>query len=298
VSEWMKAKGAADAAAVALQSRGIDEKYLGFSGVIPAPMKRPVVPTDARSEFLANRAMGDWAESIVRETINSKFDVAASHYGDDNSTAAGEDGFREAYLAALHETREFGKRPDLLLFERSVGAPDDLSALPRSEADAWALKSLGGLEIRSSKTKAGVYRAERARQAAAGLKPTKLEPSFTVKVEDLRVLMRWIEVNNRAQAYVQVFLDEVHAINVCTILNVIATGKHGRDFTIETPAKSQNKATIMVPISHGIHVGSVIDEVGFQIGMRETKLGRVDAYVVPAGGLLEMSEAKLLSSLD
>jgi len=44
-----------------LREKGIDERHLAFGGETAACAK-PTVPTDARSEFLANRAMGDWAE--------------------------------------------------------------------------------------------------------------------------------------------------------------------------------------------------------------------------------------------
>ena len=43
-----------------LTARGIEERHLAFGGEGSKPTQKPRVPTDARSEFLANRAMGDW----------------------------------------------------------------------------------------------------------------------------------------------------------------------------------------------------------------------------------------------
>ena len=48
-----------------LRAKGIDERHLAFGGEGHPPTRKPTVPTDARSEFLANRAMGDWAERML-----------------------------------------------------------------------------------------------------------------------------------------------------------------------------------------------------------------------------------------
>jgi len=47
-----------------LRNKGIDGRHLAFGGEGQPPARKPTVPTDARSEFLANRAMGDWAERM------------------------------------------------------------------------------------------------------------------------------------------------------------------------------------------------------------------------------------------
>lgn len=54
-----------------LESKGIEPGYLNFGGAGEALARRPTVPTDARSEFLANRAMGDWAESVLAGAIRA-----------------------------------------------------------------------------------------------------------------------------------------------------------------------------------------------------------------------------------
>ena len=52
-----------------LRSEGIQERHLAFGGEGPLPIRKPTVPTDARSEFLANRAMGDWAEKMLANAV-------------------------------------------------------------------------------------------------------------------------------------------------------------------------------------------------------------------------------------
>jgi len=51
---------------------------------------------------------------------------------------------------------------------------------------------------------------------------------------------------------------------------------------IETPAKSQEKATIMIPISRGRQIGRASKTATFSAELRVTQLGRYDAYVVPS----------------
>jgi hypothetical protein len=45
-----------------LTAKGVDQHHLAFGGEGTKPARQPAAPTNARSEFLANRAMGDWAE--------------------------------------------------------------------------------------------------------------------------------------------------------------------------------------------------------------------------------------------
>ncbi len=51
-----------------------------------------------------------------------------------------------------------------------------------------------------------------------------------------------------------------------------------------TPAKSQKKATIMLPITRGVRVGTATALPSFEAEHRVAALGRHDANVVPRGG--------------
>jgi hypothetical protein len=102
-----------------------------------------------------------------------------------------------------------------------------------------------------------------------------------VKVEDLIIVYRWLERHDVPQTYCQVFFDSVFAIN---FLDIFATIASGTGYAIETPAKSQEKATIMLPITRGVQVGTAKALPSFAAEHRVTALGRHDAYVVPKGG--------------
>lgn len=265
-----------------LEKKGIDRRHLAFGGEGIPPTKRIPVPTDARSEFLANRAMGDWAESSLSEALRLAFPTwQIGHYGDTDRIAAGHPDFKERYLLGLEETRRFGKRPDLLVFADMDAMPEDLSEWPLAESDALVQQALASIEVRSSKFEALTYMRVREQQKAAGKKGVRETPSFTVKVEDLIIVYRWLERHHIPQSYCQVFFDSIFAINFLQIFEIIGscTG-----FTIETPAKSQEKATIMIPITSGLQIGTATSLPEFRAEHRVTELGRYDAFVVPAGG--------------
>ena len=145
--------------------------------------------------------------------------------------------------------------------------------------------SVGRCPARSSKFDALTYMAVRKSQRDAGMKTGRETPSFTVKVEDLVIVYRWLEQNHVLESYCQVFFDSVFAINFLDIFAIVGSG---RGFTIETPEKSQEKATIMIPITSGKQVGRATSMPTFAAEHRVTELGRHDAYVVPQGGGLEL----------
>jgi hypothetical protein len=267
-----------------LTAKGIESHRLAFGG--EGEKRKTRVPTDANSEFLANRAMGDWAEQVLAKAIDSALSEGkAVPYGNSDRMAAGEEGFREFYLAGVEETRVHGKRPDLLLFDVKVATPSDLSCLRHTDVAEFVGKAIAAIEVRSSKFEAQTYMKVRERQRAAGKKSARESPSFTVKVEDLVIVYRWLEQNPLPQSYCQVFFDTAYAINFLDIFQIIASGV---GYKIERPKKSQAKATIMIPITSGTQIGHATAIPTFAAEHRVTELGRHDAYVVPQGGGFEL----------
>lgn len=270
-----------------LQHKGIQERHLAFGGEGQPPYRKPSVPTDARSEFLANRAMGDWAERMLTIALSAALpDWRVCQYGSTDPIAAGHPAFKTRYLAGLEETRRLGKRPDLLLFPVSITAATDLSEQSHAGSEALAKQAVAAVEVRSSKFEALKYMAVRNQQRKAGTFSGRETPSFTVKVEDLVIVYRWLERYRVPQSYCQVFFDSVFAINFLDIFAIIGSGG---GFTIEKPEKSQEKATIMIPITTGTQIGRATCMPTFAAEHRITKLGRHDAFVVPQGGGFELN---------
>ena len=272
-----------------LRKKGIDDRHLAFGGEGQPPARKPTVPTDARSEFLANRAMGDWAERMFSASLLRGLpEWKVVQYGSTDRIAAGHPEFKARYLAGLEETRRFGKRPDLLLVPAGSAIDADVSGHSHEDVEPLVKQAIAAVVVRSSKFEALTYIAVRKRQRASGNLTGRETPSFTVKVEDLVIVYRWLERHRLPQCYCQVFFDSVFAINFLDIFSTIGSGG---GFTIETPQKSQEKATIMIPITRGAQIGRATAIPTFAAEHRVTELGRHDAYVVPQGGGFELDAA-------
>lgn len=283
-------RGTLDRVSAQLTARGIHERYLKFGGEGDLPVRKVTVPTDARSEFLANRAMGDWAEQALSAALLTAFpEWRVAQYGDTKRIAAGHPDFKATYLAGVEETRRYGKRPDLLLFPTAFEVEPDLSECTHTGTEDLLKKALAAIEVRSSKFEALTYIAVRQQQRAAGNVTGRETPSFTVKVEDLIIVYRWLERHEVPQTYCQVFFDSIFAINFLDIFGTIASGT---GYSIESPARSQEKATIMLPITRGVRIGTTTGLPTFAAEHRVTALGRHDAYVVPRGGGFVLDAAK------
>ncbi len=105
------------------------------------------VPTSVSSEFLTNKAQGDWAESLVLSSLNESKEYAAFPYGRSEAIAAGDPGFAYFYKQYLAELNTIGKRPDILVFRKAD--------VPRGttldfEDENLIRKAVAAIEVRSS----------------------------------------------------------------------------------------------------------------------------------------------------
>lgn len=278
---FQKLSNAKDKVVYELHHRGVASRHLQFGGV-GQPLGRIFVPTDARSEFLANRAMGDWAENLLADAINKTLPgYRGVHYGNSDRISAGEEGFKDFYKSVLEDVRVFGKRPDLLIVPNSYNCPSDVSAESTEILRPLVAHSLAAIEVRSSKFEALHYAQVRAQERKLKKSAGRLCQSFTIKLEDLKIVFRWIENFQKPQIYCQVFLDSMFAINVLDIFEIIGSGN---GFNIEAPDKSQGKITITIPITSGQQVATYTAIPTFQVQHHRTRLGRHDSYVRPVGG--------------
>ncbi len=121
---------------------------------LPFSESRP--PTQAFSEFLTNKEQGDWAEATFIANFNqTQPSLWAVKYGRSEDLIAGEPGFDAYYRSYQAELRMIGKRPDLLIFEKSMfiarwGMVTDISTLDQEELDAWTPRAKYAIEVRSS----------------------------------------------------------------------------------------------------------------------------------------------------
>ncbi|MDR0560340.1 MAG: AccI family restriction endonuclease [Prevotellaceae bacterium] len=109
--------------------------------------------------------------------------------------------------------------------------------------------------------------------------------SITPKVEDIKVVYKWIETFNVPHFYFQVFFDKIYGISFEQILQIISNSDNdGVIFSVESDTKNQNKTTIKINSKSGIEIASKIDEPDHESVRKEMNRGRLLFYVTFKGG--------------
>ena len=199
-------------------------------------------PTQAFSEFLINRELGDWAEGLVASEVTlAEVGLTCCRYGRSESLVAGEPGFAEFYSGYIRELRSLGKRPDILVFRGASPERDLFAAAESHQAIQAARRACAAFEVRSSQ-----------QSLQEGRNPDGL--SFTPKVEDIHNVVRWIEHHGVPHFYVQVLFGGVYAISFEKLLRILAEGVFKEAFTVASAEKSQFKPTYYVPLTSGVRL--------------------------------------------
>lgn len=122
--------------------------------------------------------------------------------------------------------------------------------------------------------------------------------SITPKVEDIKVVYKWIETFNVPHFYFQVFFDKVYGISFEQILSIIANpDKEGTVFSVEADTKNQNKTTIKINSKSGVQIAYKIDEPQHESVRKEMSRGRLLFYVTFKGGTAYLDVANLCGVL-
>lgn len=109
--------------------------------------------------------------------------------------------------------------------------------------------------------------------------------SITPKVEDLKVVYKWIMTYNVPHFYVQVFFDKVYGVSFQRILELVSNPDLEDDkYFIEQDTKNQNKTTIKIPSQDGTCLAEVVTEPNHQSVRKELNKGRLLFYVKFDGG--------------
>ncbi|MGB1205091.1 MAG: AccI family restriction endonuclease [Chitinophagales bacterium] len=104
--------------------------------------------------------------------------------------------------------------------------------------------------------------------------------SITPKVEDLKVVYKWIESFHVPHFYLQVFFDKAYGISFEEILSMITNSdKEGVFYEIGKDIKNQNKTTIKINTRKTHQVAYKIDEPEHKSVRREMNRGRLLFYV-------------------
>ena len=109
--------------------------------------------------------------------------------------------------------------------------------------------------------------------------------SITPKVEDIKVVYKWIQTFNVPHYYFQVFFDKIYGISFEQILQLISSpDQEGQVFSIEEDTKNQNKTTIKIRSNYGVEIASKVDEPTHASRRKELNRGRLLFYVTFQGG--------------
>ena len=109
--------------------------------------------------------------------------------------------------------------------------------------------------------------------------------SITPKVEDIKVVYKWIETFNVPHIYFQVFFDKVYGISFEQIITIISDPeKEGVVFSVEADTKNQNKTIIKINSKSGIQIAYKVDEPEHKSVRKEMNRGRLLFYVTFKGG--------------
>jgi type II restriction enzyme len=109
--------------------------------------------------------------------------------------------------------------------------------------------------------------------------------SITPKVEDIKVVYKWIETFDVPHFYFQVFFDKIYGISFKQILQIISNPDNdGVIFSVESDTKNQNKTTIKINSKAGVEIASKVDEPDHQSIRKEMDRGRLLFYVTFNGG--------------
>lgn len=122
--------------------------------------------------------------------------------------------------------------------------------------------------------------------------------SITPKVEDIKVVYKWIETFDVPHFYFQVFFDKVYGISFEQILSIISDSKNeGVVFSVETDTKNQNKTTVKINSKSGTLIASKVDEPVHKSVRKEMDRGRLLFYVTFQGGTASLDVDNLIDIL-
>jgi type II restriction enzyme len=123
--------------------------------------------------------------------------------------------------------------------------------------------------------------------------------SITPKVEDLKVVYKWIETYNVPHYYIQVFFDKSYGISFKEIFELLTDPDKESDFyEISKDVKNQNKTTIKINTSKTKQIAYKVDEPEHRSVRREMGRGRLLFYVKFENGTAYLDLDNLKSLLN
>jgi len=189
-------------------------------------------------------------------------------------------------LEHQRELKAIGKRPDLLLYRKSEMPHESFEGKNANDLINIAKKAVAALEVRSSQQTLNGQRD-----------PAKL--SFTPKVEDVRNVVKWIEIHDVPHYYVQLLFGCVYAIGFDRILALLAESPKSKKYRIARVARNQFKSTIYIPLTSGVRLSTEFEQPQLLKGsIKQLGNGRVVVVVEFSGGKVVFDKAELQKIIE
>lgn len=124
--------------------------------------------------------------------------------------------------------------------------------------------------------------------------------SITPKVEDIKVVYKWIETYGVPHFYFQVFFDKVYGISFEDILRLISNPEleENKYFIGNEDSKNQNKWTVKIDYKEGEEIAFKVEMPEHYSKMRKLGRGRLLFHVTFEGGEAFLDVEKLLKALN
>lgn len=190
--------------------------------------------------FRGKWSLGSWSEKHILDAINSSDELRAVPYGKSEvgPTGAAE---KQAYWDEYKDRESFGKRPDVLVFERSIyeeferqGRLELVRDLPNRREDE--IKEIVENSLLGVEAEASIWQGEKMphygrdwHNRTGRSKPlcelgSWTAPTVIVKDEDMQPLINWQEYYGKPIYIVHLFYDMAFMLNFARLRQYIADG--------------------------------------------------------------------------
>ena len=230
------------------------------------------------SDFTARWAEGAWAEKQIVQAFHQSSTHVAVQYGITSGEAFRSS--RDMVARDLPVQGSHGKRPDILIFDRShisdeeIGRAVDIRLLGDAACDDLVHKAVFAIESEFSPY------AYHHRLAQYGE-----ELSFTVKEEDLLPILTWSRHFKIEVGIVQLFLDSAYMLPVSKLSDGIANGLVKRHIE-----RSYNKPVYYTRMSQGMVFGEFITYPTISADLILDRFSKYTPFRHVTGGDLRLSD--------
>lgn len=264
------------------------------------------IPRFRGDNFKGKWSLGSWAEQKIISAINNSDSLRAVPYGKSGVSSAKNLQEKREYWNLHKERESFGKRPDVLVFEKIIYEDllskysSLLNHLPDNmESDIQEIVECALLAIESE---ASIWQGEKMKhfgrnwfEKTGNLKPLSEVKSWTaptviVKDEDLQPLVDWQNYYRKPIYIVHLFYDMALMLNFSKLREYISDGTvKGEIFDYGKASKTIYKTFYGLADEFGkfMELAEIIPFVS------QTNGGKFEADLYFEGGKIEINQATI-----